>query len=381
MILTLRRAVLAVVVLAAGGLLFAWSGLFNVAASTGHWPVTAWFLHWVMQNSVGTYAMLTVESPPDLDDPALLPAAAGHYATGCAYCHAAPGEPQGDVANAMTPPPPRLVDWLPHTDWSDKELHRIVEHGVKYSGMPAWPSLLRPDEVWGMVAFLRRMPEMDPATYRTLAYGEGETPPTSANPDFDAALADCARCHGVDGAGRSTVIPVIGGQKQPYLAATLRAYAEGHRASGIMQLAATKTTAPVLDLLAAHYAAARPAAASAPAGEGAPDPEMLAQGEAIATRGVPKRGVPACLACHGVDRPEAAHVPHIEGQHAAYLDRQLHLFREEERGGSPYWKVMAVAVHEIEDDEIAAVAAWFARQPRFGAPGTAAAEPAPEAGG
>lgn len=381
MILTLRRAILGVVVLAAGGLLFAWSGLFNVAASTGHWPVTAWVLHWVMQNSVRTYAMLTVETPPDLDDPALLPAAAGHYASGCAYCHAAPGEPQGDVANAMTPPPPELVEWLPHTDWTDKELHRIVEHGVKYSGMPAWPSLYRPDEVWAMVAFLKRMPEMDVETYRTLAYGEGETPPASANPEFDSALADCARCHGLDGAGRSEIIPIIGGQKQPYLAATLAAYADGHRASGIMQQAATKTTAPVRDALAAHYAAARPPLAAAESAGETPDPELLARGEEIATRGVPNRGVPACLACHGMDRPEAAHVPHIDGQHEAYLHRQLHLFREEVRGGSPYWKVMAVAVHEIEDEDIAAVAAWFASRPLFSAPAAEAAEPAREAGG
>ncbi len=34
------------------GLLFAWSGVFNVAASRGHWPITEWLLTFVMRNSV-----------------------------------------------------------------------------------------------------------------------------------------------------------------------------------------------------------------------------------------------------------------------------------------------------------------------------------------
>ena len=37
-----------------GALLFAWSGLYNVAATRGHWAVTDWFLHFAMRNSVKT---------------------------------------------------------------------------------------------------------------------------------------------------------------------------------------------------------------------------------------------------------------------------------------------------------------------------------------
>jgi hypothetical protein len=37
---------------AVGAFLFAWSGFYNVAATSGHWAVTNWFLHCGMRNSV-----------------------------------------------------------------------------------------------------------------------------------------------------------------------------------------------------------------------------------------------------------------------------------------------------------------------------------------
>ncbi|MFC7607753.1 c-type cytochrome [Teichococcus aestuarii] len=87
--LTLRRVGLGLAALALGGLLVGWSGVIYVGASGGHWAATEWFLHWVMRNSVRTRA-LALEAP-DLSHPALLDRGAGHYATGCAPCHGAPG--------------------------------------------------------------------------------------------------------------------------------------------------------------------------------------------------------------------------------------------------------------------------------------------------
>ena len=43
----------------------AWVGIFNVAASTGHWEITDWFLHFAMRSSVRTYA-LAAPPPPVL---------------------------------------------------------------------------------------------------------------------------------------------------------------------------------------------------------------------------------------------------------------------------------------------------------------------------
>jgi mono/diheme cytochrome c family protein len=131
----------------------AWIGFLNVGASSGHWKITDWFLHFAMRSSVRTYA-LAVDVPAELPREAAQPAA-GHFARGCAICHGAPGEPRSPAALRMLPQPPDLADVV--GEWNNAQLFRIVKHGVRFTGMPAWPMQDRDDEVWAMVAFLREL--------------------------------------------------------------------------------------------------------------------------------------------------------------------------------------------------------------------------------
>ena len=82
--ITWKRVLGTLAALVAAGLAIAWSGIVNIGASTGHWAITDWFLHWSMRNTVRTYAALTVETPAT--DPTGLVSAAGHYAATCANC-------------------------------------------------------------------------------------------------------------------------------------------------------------------------------------------------------------------------------------------------------------------------------------------------------
>lgn len=262
-----------------GALLVGWSGLVSIAASSGHWAVTRWFLGWTMENAVETQSML-ISKPEeiDLDYPMLVSRAAGHYATGCAACHGAPGVPQSPVVKEMVPAPPRLEEKV--AEWSDEELFWIVKNGIKYSGMPAWPAQDRKDEVWAQVAFLRALPDMSRADYADLALGGGltgdepeagggvadeeleaggETLPALEG-IVDNALSDCARCHGRDGLGQGKgetrdAFPVIAGQPAPYLYATLLAFAHGGRESGFMEPPATRYEPEVLAELARYFSA------------------------------------------------------------------------------------------------------------------------------
>ena len=157
---------LALIVLGAAGLaLFAWSGLYSVAASRGHWPFVHWFLEFGMRKSVETHAS-GIETPP-LSDRALLERGVGHFQGGCAPCHGAPGFPPSPVAQQTLPSPPDLSKAAPQ--WKPHQLFWIVKHGLKYTGMPAWPAPARDDEVWALVAFLVRLPGIGPDEYRRLA--------------------------------------------------------------------------------------------------------------------------------------------------------------------------------------------------------------------
>lgn len=330
-----------------------WIGFFNVGASSGHWRVTEWFLHFAMRSAVRTYA-LAVEVPDRLPRHAIQPAA-GHFARGCAICHGAPGEPRSPVVHFMLPQPPDLA--IKVGEWTDAQLFRIVKHGVRFTGMPAWPSQQRDDDVWAMVAFLRELPLMDAARWRELAYGKGNAAPAiGQTPDFRQALAECTRCHGEDGLGRSPATPVLAGQKETYLLESLRAYFSQRRHSGVMSVAATAVDSALFDDLARHFSDLNP-----PPQPEISDPALLRHGESIASRGVRERDIPACLGCHG--RPDRNPIyPELSRQPAEYIAGQLELFRAEKRGGTRFEHLMRNAARNLSDEDITALAAYFAQR-------------------
>ena len=156
--------------LAVAVFLLAWSGIYNVAASTGHWAVVDWFLAFGMRNSVELRA--NAITAPALENPDLVRLGAAHFHGGCAFCHGAPGIPVSPIARQMLPSPPHLATSM--RPWTDEELFWIVQHGIKYTGMPGWVALERTDEVWAIVAFLKRLPQLDAESYRGLALGSVE---------------------------------------------------------------------------------------------------------------------------------------------------------------------------------------------------------------
>ena len=332
-------------------LLAAWIGFFNVGASAGHWKITEWFLHFAMRSAIRTYA-LTVEVPEKLPREAIQPAAA-HFARGCAICHGAPGEARSPAVLQMLPQPPDLTTVV--NDWTDAELFRIVKHGVRFTGMPAWPVQTRDDEVWAMVAFLRELPAMPTGEYRNLAHGRNM--PAWNPAGFEAVVVECALCHGDDGRSRSPMTPIIAGQSETYLLESLRAYARGDRPSGFMSLPATAADSQTFAGLARHFATLQPAGPTEN-----PDVELAGKGEAIARNGLRARNIPACLSCHGDDNRNLLY-PSIAGQSAGYIQGQLKLFRMGNRGGTPYSHIMIKVAEGLSDADIAALAAHFSRLP------------------
>jgi cytochrome c553 len=357
-----------------GALLFAWSGLYSVAASKGHWPITRWFLDFALENSVETHSIgITV---PELNERQLVVKGAGHYETGCAPCHSAPGRPRSPIVTGMTPAPPELGPMI--GKWDPAELFWIVRHGLKYTAMPPWPAPERVDEVWAMVAFLLQLPDLSPSRYRELAFG-----PVSPDPEESAGAADhlaelvqaigpifdeCARCHGRKGEGRgSGAFPKLWMQSEDYLDAALRAYAAGERRSGIMQPMAAGLTEEQTAALARYYAEVEePQQLRAISDDGAVDPAAIAAGAEIANQGIPEEGVPACLVCHGPGEPRNPLFPRLAGQYADYVALQLRLFAARRRGGTPYAEIMRLVASRLTEEQIENVALYFATlEPRL----------------
>jgi cytochrome c553 len=357
---------------AAGTVLFAWTGVYSVGASEGHWPVTRWFLEFTMRRSVSTHA-LAVESQPPFTE-AMVRRGLGHFASACAPCHGAPGEPRNEVVRNMLPPPPDLATHVPN--WRPEQLFWIVKHGLKYTGMPSWPTQQRDDEVWAMVAFLQRLPELGPEEYGPLARGELILPPSPPEPMSPmgplgelsrSALVTCARCHGVAGEGdEAGAFPKLAGQSRAYLLESLRSFATGRRPSGIMQPVAVELRAENMEELATYFASIDPTATARQGpGGAAAEPGLIRRGEQIAMQGVPDRGVPACASCHGGGSRAPGHplYPSLAGQPAEYLSDQLALWQKGARRGTGAANIMARLADGLAPEDIRAVSAYFSSLP------------------
>jgi cytochrome c553 len=342
------------IAIVAGALLLAWSGIYNIAASRGHLAITEWFLAFGMRNSVERRALL-IEVPP-LDSPDLITLGAAHFHAGCAYCHGSPGTPTNPVAQRMLPPPPDLSHAT--SQWKDRELFWIVKHGIKYTGMPAWASQQRDDEVWALVAFLRRLPSLSEPAYRELALGNLTIAPQSGreiatSDGTSAAVSACARCHGSEGRRpASGLVPVLHGQTAEFLTAALRDYAAGKRESGIMQPVASDLAPVSMRRVADFYAGLAP-----PPALGSGDGVAGEKGRVLAAEGDPGRRIPPCVTCHGPDA--LAVYPRLAGQNAAYMAGRLRRWRSGFVATSETDAIMAPIARLLNDEQIDQVSAWF----------------------
>jgi cytochrome c553 len=344
-----------------GGFLVAASGIVPLTASSGHWGVTYWVLEFAKQRSIATHT-LGVDAPA-LDEQWLVLKGAGHYHAGCRPCHGAPDLKNPRIAAAMTPAPPELLERIEVYDAA--ELYYIVKHGIKFTGMPAWPAPERDDEVLAVVAFLRELPRLDADTYRNLVYGDAPRPDDGAplaglaaapDPAGDVA-ASCARCHGVAGNGRgNAAFPKLAGQKPEYFLLAMSAYASSRRNSGIMEPIAAALSEAQWRALADHYAGL-PDGPAIEAGAAA----SIERGREIATVGIPAKDVPSCADCHGPEgqRRNAAY-PLLAGQYADYLIVQLEQFAAGHRGGSEYAHLMQEVAPRMSRADMEAVAAYYA---------------------
>jgi cytochrome c553 len=342
-----------------GGFLFVASGIMPIKASSGHWAITAWFLNFAMRRSVVTHSLGT--KPPQLDDPGLVVKGATHYELGCRPCHGGPHLPQPVIAAQMTPHPPHLPPEIPK--WEAAELFYIVKHGVKFTGMPAWPAQQRDDEVWAVVAFLLKLPKLSADEYHKLARSIKATATTiedlSDPKKAPRVVSDnCARCHFENGDRELSVFPILAGQRPAYLFASLLAFARGQRHSGIMEPLAASLSATDMREIAQYYSSLpRPA----PARSGEEITSAIERGREIAMRGIPNRRVPACSACHGPNPTRRNPIyPELAGQHSEYLALQLNLFATQSRGGTPYAHIMRRVAGRLTPDQMRDVTSYYA---------------------
>ncbi len=162
--LTTVLIVLAAIV--AGGLLFAWSGIYNIAATKPHWSVTLSFIRTLKERSIETHSRDV--RIPESNEAKLEESAFPHYHEMCRLCHGAPGIHMEEFAKGLYPSPPSMTSGKMQKSLAAEEIYWIVKHGIKMTGMPAFGPTHDEKSMLGLVALVGEMPRMSPEEYRRM---------------------------------------------------------------------------------------------------------------------------------------------------------------------------------------------------------------------
>lgn len=193
LLLTTLLPALATVVLlcAAAGAIVA-TGVFDVAATEPHSRVIEHLLESARERSIET-RLDSVVVPP-LDDPGLVGIGVAHYHEMCVTCHGAPGIERSEIGRGLNPAPPAL-DRRRHAAETEvaAEVYWIVKNGIWATGMPAFGPTHSDRELWAIVAFVERLPDLSPSEYATLIREAGVGPASVEHTDDATGVATPAQ--------------------------------------------------------------------------------------------------------------------------------------------------------------------------------------------
>lgn len=169
---TVRLLLVFLVVLVALGLLFMYSGIYDVAASSPDGGLIHWALVTTRERSVhraaeGLEGKIQV---PDLSNAGLIRTGLVHYHEMCVTCHGAPGVKISEAGQGLNPAPPELTR---AGDDAPEELFWVVKNGIKMTGMPSFGVTHDDGEIWAIIAFLKKMPALSPPEYQAMVREAG----------------------------------------------------------------------------------------------------------------------------------------------------------------------------------------------------------------
>ena len=153
----LATIVVCIIVLAAAGVGFIYSGAYDVAAVNPDNPLVAKIIHEVSDRSVAA-RLSGIQVPSGLDKPETIAAGAKIYGQTCAVCHGGPGLGPSFINAGLNPTPPDLFRAGRHPDPQEDDW--FITNGVRMTGMPGFTKSLTVDQIWSLVAFLNIAPGM-----------------------------------------------------------------------------------------------------------------------------------------------------------------------------------------------------------------------------
>jgi hypothetical protein len=169
-------AIIAAVVAA----VFFFGGFYSVAGTAEEPAIVKWALIQVRTASIDRYAN---DAPPgNLVEPANVQAGARAFLEhGCTNCHGGPGVAWAKYSEGLHPDPPDLKDVV--KERTPQQLFWVIKNGINMTGMPSFALAgAKDDELWKIVAFLKQLPSVSDADFKTWTAPVAPAPAASAAP-------------------------------------------------------------------------------------------------------------------------------------------------------------------------------------------------------
>ena len=243
-----------------------------------------------------------------------------------------------------------------------------LRHKLNAFASPFWPS----NGVWHPMGWvgdtLDAQQRADLAAYFARQTPGSAMPVAALSAPDDAnaqQLAEtiCKECHTVAGTGSSSgEYPNLTLQTPAYLWQALHAFKSGQRDSERMRQVAERLSEKDMSDLAQYFGT--PAAVAGPAPQEVfATPEEIAAGGQIANNGIPDKGIPACLSCHGAAPAGALPIiARLQGQAPRYIQDRLQVLGSKVSENLDTISPMHGIARNMTVEERHDVAAWFAAQ-------------------
>jgi mono/diheme cytochrome c family protein len=166
-----------VAVIVVGGLLFAKQGYLRLEADQPLPALEQKIAMSAVDASVDRHAP-SLKNPIQTTDENLMEGAK-IYLHNCAGCHGLPSNPDSQFGRSFYPPVPQFFKDAP--EMSDHQNFYITQHGIRWSGMPAWSKTLSEQQIWTVVTFLSRVEKLPPAAQKALEVPAGVTTAPTAH--------------------------------------------------------------------------------------------------------------------------------------------------------------------------------------------------------
>lgn len=142
-----------IVVMAVAGFVAVWFGLVPAAADVGYFPGEKWAANTSLN------AEIDREQPQEpypfgpVTD-ATIATGAKLYMTNCSVCHGSAGSDESNIAKGFYIKAPQFTKNGVDDDPAG-ETYWKIEHGIRFTGMPAFKGTLTEEQIWQVSYFLK----------------------------------------------------------------------------------------------------------------------------------------------------------------------------------------------------------------------------------